>query len=57
MGTHRNRTGGPLPLASGQILAPGEDGDPDLKTDHDKALVDDGLLLKLDAKAKKDKES
>jgi len=33
-------------LASGTPLAPGEVGEPDFTTEHDRALKDDGSLLR-----------
>lgn len=53
---HRNITAGPVPLASGQILAPGDTAhvsdDP-----HDLALIADGALLPVEKPATKKKES
>lgn len=45
---HRNRATHPVTLASGQPLAPGEDGEADMRDDHDKALRDAGHLVKVD---------
>lgn len=43
----------PATLASGRVLAPGETGPADMRDDHDKALRDDGTLLKTDAPSEK----
>lgn len=43
----------PVPLASGQVLAPGEAGPANMRDDHDKALRDDGALLKSDTEKEK----
>ena len=45
---HRNRATHPITLASGQPLAPGEDGLADLRDEHDKALRAAGHLVKVD---------
>ena len=37
-----------LTLASGQPLAPGETGEPNLKHPHDQGLVDDGSLVQAE---------
>jgi hypothetical protein len=46
--TYVNASGHPITLASGAPLAFGEPGEPDLNDRHDKALVDDGLLIQAD---------
>jgi hypothetical protein len=49
---HVNVSRSAVTLSSGQPLAPGETGEPNLKDPHDKALVDDGLLAKAEKEAK-----
>lgn len=45
-----NVSRGALTLASGQPLAPGEKGEPNLKDPNDRGLVDDGALVKAEKK-------
>lgn len=44
---YRNVTAGPVPLASGQILAPGDTAQVS-DDQHDKALIADGALLPVE---------
>lgn len=54
MSEYRNIRSTPVPLASGQILAPG-DAAPISDDDHDRALVADGALLPVETgKTKKE---
>lgn len=48
MADYINASDHPVPLASGRVLAPGEAGEPDLRDPQDKALRDDGTLIKAD---------
>jgi len=51
--TGQNQTNGPLPLAGGCVLAPGERGPIDPKDPHTKAQLDEGKLLRItDTKGK-----
>lgn len=43
----QNQTTGPLPLEGGRVLAPGERAEIDFKSEHDKALEDEGKLLRI----------
>jgi hypothetical protein len=45
--TAQNQTGGPLSLEGGIVLAPGERAEIDFKSAHDKALEDEGKLLRI----------
>lgn len=49
-----NASRAPVPLASGQVLAPGERDAVDMTLDHNKGLRDDGSLIKADKAADKE---